>query len=70
MLRGESETRKIPVTMRALLQRLNRKRKGVLIVNARGDASNLGEYYALNTNKDLITEKHVKHVKYSCGGTC
>ena len=65
----KAKTKKVPVTMRALLQRLNRKKKGVLIVKARGDTSNLGEYYAVNTNKNLITATHVDPLEYGreCG---
>jgi hypothetical protein len=36
----------------------------MLIVKARGDTSNLGEYYAVNANKNLITETHVDPVEY------
>jgi hypothetical protein len=60
----KAKTKKVPVTMRALLQRLNRKKKGIVIRKARGGTSGIGEYYAVNTNKNVIKKTHVDPVEW------
>jgi hypothetical protein len=55
---------RVPVTERALIQRINRKlrsRNGYALKAARGDRwrSELGDYYTVDVDRNWIVEKHV-----------
>jgi hypothetical protein len=53
---------KVPVTKRALLQRLNRVLKplGMLLKKTKGaPATLLGEFYVVNTKRNVIAQKKI-----------
>lgn len=52
---------KVPVTARALVQRINRAlaKQNLCIKKTRGADVNLGEYFELNTQKNFITNLDV-----------
>src|SRR5262245_48001021 len=55
---------KVPVSMRALLQRINRKlkhegRAGQMLRTARTWTNDLGNYYAIDFDSNLIIAQHV-----------
>jgi len=55
---------KVPVTTRALVQRINRALRKVgdgVLKKTRGDRwwHELGDYYLINVNRNLITDKHI-----------
>jgi hypothetical protein len=56
-------TKTVPVTMRALLQRLNRKlaSQGELLKKARSAraSAEVGDYYVIHVNKNVLMRKHV-----------
>ena len=60
--RGE-EGRSVPVTVRALVQRINRRlrRDGKTLKNARSPriASSLGRYFIVDPNRSWITGQHI-----------
>jgi hypothetical protein len=51
----------IPVTMRALTQRINRKLQGEVLKTARSwrVASSVGHYYTIDPKQNWIVRKHV-----------
>jgi hypothetical protein len=57
------KTEGVPVTMRALIQRINRKiaADGEVLKTARGDRArlDLGAYYVIDVNRNFIASKHV-----------
>lgn len=66
---GKPQTQKVPITMRALLQRINRKLSAEgheQVKTTRGDRwrSELGDYYVVDLNRNMITAKHVKPVEW------
>jgi hypothetical protein len=60
----------VPVSMRALIQRINRKllrEDGEELKKCRADSrwySELGDYYAVDLNRNLIVNKHVNPEKW------
>lgn len=53
---------RVPVTRRALTQRINRalKKDARMLKTPRGEARNeLGNYYVLDLNRNRVVEKHV-----------
>jgi hypothetical protein len=56
-------TETIPVTMRALLQRINRRLagKGELLKKTRGAGAReeVGDYYVIDVNRNVLMLKHV-----------
>ena len=57
----------VPITTRSLLQRINRKLapEGRLLKATRGTRSlpELGEYYVLDTHRNIIINKHVDPIE-------
>ena len=58
--------RKVPLTMRALIARINRKlaKQDKCLKTARGAAlrSNFGDYYVLNWRRNVVTQQHIDPV--------
>jgi hypothetical protein len=58
-----AKTAGVPVTLRALLQRINRKlgKEDERLVTARGEKARveLGDYYILNVNRNWLVSQHV-----------
>jgi hypothetical protein len=52
---------KLPVSERAVIQRINRKLKSdnEMVRKARGSARSLGEYYVIDFNRNWITGQNV-----------
>jgi hypothetical protein len=54
---------KVPITLRALLQRINRRlaERGQVLKKARGEAerAHAGDYYIVDTNRAILIETHV-----------
>jgi hypothetical protein len=60
----KAETKKAPVSVRALIQRLNRKLKSddTIVKKTRPDSrawSDLGDYYVLDLNRNLIVDRRL-----------
>jgi F0F1-type ATP synthase beta subunit len=55
------------VTMSALLKRINRKLDGEVLKTARGERarSELGAYYAVNPDRNVITAQHVDPAEWA-----
>ena len=57
------KTTKVPVTRRALIQRINRAlaKEGEALKTTRGDKwrSSLGDYYVVNLNRNFIISTHI-----------
>ena len=60
----KSEMKQVPISERAVMQRLNRKLKadGLIIKKSRPDsktAQELGDYYVVDGNKNFIADKNL-----------
>lgn len=62
------KTTTVPVTMRALIQRINRKLRpdDEMLKVARGERARaqLGDYYAIDFNRNIVTAQHVDPEKW------
>jgi hypothetical protein len=58
-----TKTSKVPVTLRAVIQRINRKLAAddEVLKTLRGDRwrGDLGDYYIVNINRNSVTAQHV-----------
>jgi len=67
MPKSKSSVRTVPITMRALIQRINRALKKenefeVLKITRgrwRGGAGDLGRYYTVDENRNAVTGQHI-----------
>jgi hypothetical protein len=59
----KAESFKVPVSMRALIQRINRKLapddKRLKKMRSERWRSEVGEYFIVDVNRNMITDKHV-----------